>query len=264
MRLFRAAALSAMAVVLAFSTTGCGTDDEDSPAGAAPTAATAGPKVVASTSWVGALAKAAGVTDITVIAPASVQHPPDYDPKPSDLVSVSGADYVLFAEFDGFAAKIKEAAGGNGKLVPVELENTPAKITSEVNRLAAMFGTQAAATTWLAAFDSEYAKLSGEVKAKLPSPAPSAVSHLFMAYWGDFAGIQVAGTYGPQPVSPAQLQELTAKKPALVLANAHVAGANAEIEGAKRVDIVNYPKDDLDLLGVFRANAAALTAALGA
>lgn len=246
------------------STTGCGTDDEDTPAGTPSSAAATGPKVVASTSWVGALAKAAGVTDITVIAPASVQHPPDYDPKPSDLVSVAGADYVLFAEFDGFATKIKEASGGSGKLVPVELENTPAKITSEVNRLAAMFGTQDAAKTWLATFDAEYAKLSGEVKAKLPAPAPTAVSHLFMAYWGDFAGISVAGTYGPQPVTPSQLQELTAKKPTLVLANAHIAGANPDIEGAKRVDIVNYPKDDLDLLGVFRANTAALTAALGA
>jgi zinc transport system substrate-binding protein len=265
MRLFRAAALTALTAVLAFSTTGCGTDDDTTPTGTASSGAAAtGPKVVASTSWVGALAKAAGVTDITVIAPASVQHPPDYDPKPSDLVSVAGADYVLFAEFDGFAAKIKEAAGGSGKLVPVELENTPTKITSEVNRLAAMFGTQDAAKTWLSTFDTEYAKLSGEVKAKLPNPAPTAVSHLFMAYWGDFAGISVTGTYGPQPVTPSQLQELTAKKPALVLANAHLAGANPDIEGAKRVDIVNYPKDDLDLLGVFRANAAALTAALGA
>lgn len=254
-----------MAAALAFSTTGCGTTDDDNAPTGTPSsaAAAAGPKVVASTSWVGALAKAAGATDITVIAPPNVQHPPDYDPKPSDLTSVAGADYVLYAEFDGFAAKIKEAAGGKGKLVPVELENTPAKITSEVNRLAAMFGTQQAATAWLSTFDAEYAKLSGEVKAKLPSPPPTAVAHLFMAYWGDFAGIKVIGTYGPQPVTPSQLKELTEKKPTLELANAHLPGANPDIEGAKRVDIINYPKEDLDLLGVFRTNAAALTTALG-
>ena len=83
-----------------------------------------------------------------------------------------------------------------------------------------------------------------------------------MAYWAEFAGLQVIGMYGPQPVSPGQLQELTGRKPGVVLANGHLPGANPDIEGATRVDIVNYPKEDLDLLGVFRANATALGAAL--
>lgn len=262
MRLFRAAAATALAAMLV-SLTGCGSTDEDTPGGTASTAPKA-MKVVASTSWVGALAKAAGATDITVIAPSSAQHPPDYDPKPSDLASVAGADYVLFAEFDGFAAKIKEAAGGDGELVPVELENTPAKIRAEVTRLGTLFGTTAAATIWLRSFDTEYTKLSNDLKGKVPSPAPTAVSHMFMAYWADFAGLKVTGVYGPAPVTPSQLQELTAEKPGIVLANAHVPGGNPEIDGAERVDIVNYPKDDLDLIGVFRANAATLTAALSA
>ncbi|MEV6596787.1 zinc ABC transporter substrate-binding protein [Actinoplanes sp. NPDC051346] len=244
--------------------TGCTSTDDDTKASSTASSAATGPKVVASTTWVGALAKAAGATNVTVIAPAGAQHPPDYDPKPSDLTSVAGADYIVFAEFDGFAAKIKEAAGGNGKLVPVQLENTPSKITSEVTRLGTLFGTSTAATTWLATFTTEYAKLSGDVKAALPRPAPIAVTHVFMAYWADFAGLPVTGTYGPQPVSPSQLQELAAKKPGFVLTNAHLPGANPDIEGATRVDIVNYPGKDLDLLAVFRTNATALTAAVRA
>jgi zinc transport system substrate-binding protein len=242
--------------------TACGSTDPAPGTGGSASAGPAGPKVVASTSWVGALAKAAGATDITVIAPASVQHPPDYDPKPSDLTAVAGADYVLFAEFDGFATKIKDAAGGNGELVPVELENTPAKITSEVTRLGALFKTPAAAATWLTRFGSEYASLSGGVKLNLPKPAPTAVSHVFMAYWAEFAGLQVVGTYGPQPVTPSQLAELSGKKPTLILANAHLPGANPEITGATRVDIINYPGPDLDLLSVFRTNAERITTAL--
>ncbi|GIF69280.1 hypothetical protein Ais01nite_73150 [Asanoa ishikariensis] len=218
--------------------------------------------MVASTSWAGALAKAAGASAVTVIAPANVQHPPDYDAKPSDLAAVAGADYILYAEFDGFAAKIKEATGGTGELVPVELENTPAKIRAEVTRLGAMFGTESAATTWLSSFDTEYAALSSGVKAKVPTTPPVVVSHLFMGYWGEFAGLQVQATYGPEPITPGQLAELTAKKPTIVLANSHIPGANPEIPGAKRVDIVNFPADDLDLLGVFRTNAQRLTAAV--
>ncbi|MBO4161300.1 metal ABC transporter solute-binding protein, Zn/Mn family [Micromonospora antibiotica] len=260
MRLIRAAALTAVAT-LSLLASGCGSTDDPAPASSA-TPVAKGPKVVASTSWVGALAKAAGATDITVVAPANVQHPPDYDPKPSDLAAVAGADYILYAEFDGFAARLKDAAGSAGKLVTVQLENTPGKITSEVSRLAGLFGTGDAATTWNSAFTTEYAKLSAQAKAALPNPAPTAVSHLFMAYWGDFAGISVVGTYGPQPVTPSQLAELTAKKPTLVLANAHLPGANPDIPGATRVDVVNYPGTDLDLLGVFKTNTERLTAAL--
>ncbi|ROP28896.1 zinc transport system substrate-binding protein [Couchioplanes caeruleus] len=245
---------------MSLSATGCTSTDTRTPAAAAPV--TAGPKVVASTTWAGALAKAAGARDITVIAPPSVQHPPDYDPRPSDLTAVAGATHVLYAEFDGFAAKLKEAAGGDGKLVTVALENTPARIRSEVTRLAAMFGTQAAAGTWLTSFDAEYAKLSGGVQAARPSPAPTAVTHAFLGYWADFAGLKVTGSYGPQPVSAGQLSALTATEPGLVLANAHLPSGNPEISGATRVDLVNYPEEDLDLLGVFRANAASLTTAL--
>lgn len=246
---------------LVLSTTGCGSTEEDPATADATGAPAGGPAVVASTTWVGALAKAAGIADVTVIAPANVQHPPDYDPKPSDLAAVADADYVLYAEFDGFADRLTEAAGGDAELVPVQLENTPAAITAEVTRLGELFGTAEAATAWLAEFDSTYAELSEQVKAATAEPQ-TAVSHLFMAYWAEFAGLQVAGTFGPAPVTASQLAELTATKPAVVLANAHLPGANPDVEGAARVDIVNYPGADLDLLAVFRTNAESISAAL--
>ena len=240
---------------------GCASTD---PGGTAASPSTTGKalKIVASTSWAGAFAKAAGATDITVIAPATVQHPPDYDPKPSDLVAVASADYILYAEFDGFAAKLKEAAGSTAKLVAVNLENTPKTITAEVTRLAGIFGTPDAAKTWLAGFDTEYARLSAQVKTTVPNPAPTAVSHLFMGYWADLAGVKVTATFGPEPITASQLAELTGKKPGLVLANAHLPGNNPDIPGAKRVDIINFPGADLNLLTVFRTNADHFIAAL--
>ncbi|WBB98902.1 MULTISPECIES: zinc ABC transporter substrate-binding protein [unclassified Solwaraspora] len=246
---------------LALSATGCGSTDAGQTAPDADGPPAGGPAIVASTTWVGALARAAGVADITVIAPANVQHPPDYDPKPSDLAAVADADYVLYAEFDGFADRLTEAAGGDAELIAVQLENTPAAITAEVNRLGALFGTADAATAWLAEFDSTYAELSEQVKTAAPEPG-TAVAQLFIAYWAEFAGLQVAGTYGPQPVTASQLAELTAAEPTVVLANAHLPGANPDVEGAARVDIINYPGDDLDLLTVFRTNAENISAAL--
>lgn len=219
-------------------------------------------KVVAATSWEGALARAAGASEVTVIAPANLTHAADYDPKPADLASVTGADYILFAEFEGFAGKLKEASGSTGKLVPMTLENTPGAVRTEVSRLAGMFGTTAAAQTWLSTFDAEYAKLSASVKAARPAAPPKVVAQAFMGYWAkDFAGLDVVGSYGPEQITPAQLADLTAKKPALVVTNAHMPGA-PEIAGSRTVTLVNYPGADLDLLSVFRTNAATLTKAL--
>ncbi len=60
-----------------------------------------------------------------MVAPATVQHPPDYDPKPSDLAAVTDADYILFAEFDGFAPRLKEAPAAPASSSPSSWRTPP-------------------------------------------------------------------------------------------------------------------------------------------
>ncbi|GGM59246.1 hypothetical protein GCM10011608_50430 [Micromonospora sonchi] len=273
MRLIRAAALTAV-VTLSLLASGCGSADDPAPTGegtrsapagdstsSAPTAP--GPKVVASTSWVGALAKAAGASEVTLVAPADVEHPPDYKPKARDLKAAADADYVLYAETDGFAPRLIKAAGDDSELITViPVEATPGKITTEVTRLATTFGTSDAAKAWLSTFNAEYTALSAQAKAALPNPAPTAVSELFVGYWSSLAGIEVTDVYGPQPVTASERADLTAKKPDLVFINAHVPDADPKIPGVTKVKLVNYPGKDLDLLAMFRTNTERLITAL--
>ncbi len=223
------------------------------------------PVVVATTTWEGALAKAAGAEDVTVIVPQSVHHAPDYDPKPSDLAAVAKADFVLYAPFEPYAEKIKEAAGSDAELVEVNLDNSADKATAEVERLGGMFGTQDSAARWKTSFTAEYDKLSQELKSAWPGgKSPAVVSQVFTAWAAEMAGAQPVGTYGPEAVTPAQLAELTKKKPALVLDNAHMStGTVLPDSGAKQVKIVNYPGNDLDLLSVYRNAADELKKAMG-
>ncbi|WP_328928902.1 ABC transporter substrate-binding protein [Streptomyces sp. NBC_00190] len=224
------------------------------------------PVVVVTTTWEGALAKAAGAEDIKVIVPQSVHHAPDYDPKPSDLAAVAEADFVLYAPFEPYAAKIKEAAGSKAKLVEVNLDNDPGKVNAEVDKLGKLFGTENAAATWKSGFDTEYAKLNQELQAAWPGgKSPSVVAQVFTAWSAKLSGATVVGTYGPEAVTPAQLAELSAKKPALVLDNAHMStGTVLPDSGARQVKIVNYPGEDLDLLPVYRNAAAELKKAMAA
>lgn len=264
----RSRRLRALAVLLALSSlvAACGDDDAGDASSDPSTATDASdadaPHVVVSTSWVAAFARAAGVDEVTIVAPVNLQHPPDYDPRPSDLAAVADADYVLLAGFEGFAERLTEATGSNAEVITINAENTPETIRAEVRALAEELGTTDEAEAWIAAFDERIAELQADLDAARPEPAPTVVAHVFMAYWADFAGLDVVGTYGPAPATASQLAELTAAAPDLLFANAHVpAGATFDDLGAVTVDIVNFPGPELDLLWVFETNTAAIVAA---
>ncbi|MGH3798615.1 MAG: hypothetical protein ACRDTD_00495 [Pseudonocardiaceae bacterium] len=262
MRSPRLALATVLLALLAFLLSACGSAEQPTQgSGAAGGPDGGSPIVVASTSWAGAFATAAGARDVTLVAPASVPHPPDYDPKPSDLAKISSADFVLYAPFDSFAPRLREAVGGQATTVELNLENTPDNIRAEVTRLGRLFGTSEQASQWLATFDRRNTELSAQVKAAIPQPAPHAVAHVFMAYWGEFAGLPVQDTYGPEPVTAGQLAQLTALRPGLVLANAHIP-SNPDIAGARTVELINFPGADLNLVEVFEENARRLTAAV--
>ncbi|MFJ3583430.1 metal ABC transporter solute-binding protein, Zn/Mn family [Streptomyces sp. NPDC090127] len=255
-------ALSAAAALV----TGCGGDTGSSGDGEGAAPRDGKPVVVVTTTWEGAFAKAAGAEDITVIVPPSTHHAPDYDPKPSDLAAVAKADFVLYAPFEPYAAKIKEAAGSDAELVEVALDNDADRIRDEVARLGGLFGTEKAAATWQTGFDAEYTKLSEGLKGAWPGgKSPNVVAQVFTGWSAKLAGATTVGTYGPEAVTPAQLAELSKKKPSLVLDNAHMStGTVLPDSGATQVKIVNYPGEDLDLLAVHRAAAAELKKAMGA
>ncbi|WP_436762356.1 metal ABC transporter solute-binding protein, Zn/Mn family [Streptosporangium sp. V21-05] len=259
-RRIRLAALAAVAAPAMLVMAACGSTQ---PQQAAPASAGGGLKVVAASTWEAGFAKAAGATDITVIVPPGVHHAADYDPKPSDLAKVAQADVVLYAAFEGFAGKLKEAAGSEAKLIEVSLDNAPDKVKAEVRRLGGEFGTAQAAEAWTTAFDTEYTALKEKVTAATGGTAPVIVSQAFVAWAADLTGARPAGVFGPQPPTAGQISELAAKKPQLVLDNSAMPGGDA-LSGvrSKRVVIDNFPDQGLDLIAVYRANADALTAAL--
>jgi len=59
--------------------------------------------VIASTSWVQAFAIAAGAKNVVTIAPFELQHPPEYEIKPSDLLAVQHASLIVYSGYEKFA-----------------------------------------------------------------------------------------------------------------------------------------------------------------
>lgn len=225
-----------------------------------PCHAAASPIVVAATGWAAAFARAAGAENVLVIAPENLQHPPDYDPKPSDLLRLRDADFIIMGGFEGFAQRLRDAAGGKALLVEVQLQNSPEVIHKEVTRLGDLFGTSNKAKLFLDNFDTEYLELRDKVRQHMNSEGKRAVAQKFMSVWADFAGLELIGTFGPGQLQPGEMLHLSNLKPHIVLDNAHMPAGKPIAESAKAqiVELINFPGPGKDLLDVFRANAATL------
>lgn len=228
-----------------------------------PCQAAASPVVVAATGWAAAFARAAGAEDVLVIAPENLQHPPDYDPKPSDLLRLRDADFIVLGGFEGFAQRLRDSAGGKARMVEVRLHNSPEVIREEVLRLGEMFGTRDRAEAFLKDFERECDALRAEVRQAFAGSGRRVVAQKFMAMWADFAGLELLGTYGPGMLQPGDLLRLSALKPDLVLDNAHMPAGEpvAEAAGAGLVRLINFPGPGQDLGDVFKTNARALVSA---
>lgn len=220
------------------------------------------PHVVASTSVAGALARAAGATDVRLLAPASLRSPAEYEPKETELAAARDADLVLYAPGDGFAARLRRAAP-DAKLLRVTLPSSPAAISAEVMRIARRLGTTSAAARWITRFRASYRRLSASLRAGQGAVRRRVVAHRATTRWAAFAGARLVGTFGPAALTPPQVAQLKRVAPAIVLDDAaSPIGRALRSLGVPIVAVSNVPGAELDIIALFERNARAIAAAM--
>ncbi len=220
-------------------------------------------QVVTSTTWVAALAMAAGVDRVTVIAPAGLAHPPDYDPKPSELLAVSRADFVLVGGYEAFLARLREALGAKGRLLTVTTTYDPQGVRKEIAAIGDALGTRARADAFADRYDAQWAASTQRLRARSRTKTIVVVQK-FILPWAQLLGVEPVATFGPGPLSADELRRLSALRPTLIIDNAHAApsAALAEVTGAQRAVLTNFPGSGESLLDVLNRNTQRLEAAL--
>jgi|GEM_PF-291332 len=224
------------------------------------------PSVVASTSWTGAFARAAGAGTVTVIAPLDLKHPPEYEIKPSDLDKVRGAKLVVFAGYEKFAQKLTETAGGDKvTALKVLTENNPNTVKQQAKLIADALGTTAAWEKWSKEFDAVAAQYKADVQKAYPNR--KAVVHKMQRPGVEWLGWEIVGEFGPAEPSPTVVADLAKSGAFIVIDNYHnpVGQAIAESAKAKYVQLINFPGKDntASIEDVYRYNARALLSAVG-
>jgi hypothetical protein len=254
-RLFRPAVLFFAAFLsLAVSTLAFGGGKKDSSV----EPASGEPLVLASTSWIGAMAAAAGAENVRVLAPLDLRHPPEYELKPSDLAAASKADVIIYAGWEQFAQKLADTAGSAGiKTITVMTSNDPAEFKEESAKIAQALGTEAKLEEWWSGFLPFAEELRERVLAAYPDRR--AVVNRMQIPYAAWMGFEIVGEFGPAEPSPAVILELARLRPVLVFDNYHGPSGQpiAESTGAAYVEALNFPGKDgtLSIEDVFRYNA---------
>ena len=212
--------------------------------------------IVASTSWVAAIAEAAGAENVRILAPVELRHPPEYELRPSDLVLVSGADYVLFAGWERFAQKLTETAGAKAALIQVRTDNDPVVLLEEAERLSILFGTEENFRRWRYEFENTIREIKSNVLGAYADRR--VVVQRMQLPFIKWLGLDVVGEYGPAEPSPALIIELARLAPKIVIDNYH-GPSGIPISAAARVpyaELINFPGRDgtRTLIDVFRYN----------
>lgn len=201
--------------------------------------------VIASTSWVQAYAVAAGAKNIITIAPFELQHPPEYEMKPSDLIAVQNASLIVYSSYEKFAKKLAETAQNkNIKIIAVYTDNVPSNIIAESKKIAEALGTTEEHAKWAQSFTSFTNDMRAKIVASLPDKRVAVQAYVkTFAVW---LGLDVVGTFGPGEPSPAVVLDLIKKKPAMILDNYHNPGGKALAEslGVPNVLLINFPGKD--------------------
>lgn len=200
--------------------------------------------VVASTSWVGAIAEAAGATRVDVLAPLDLRHPPEYDFKPSDVKRSMEADYIVWGGYEPFMKKVQAVAAiPDAKMVHVMTDNIPATLKQQTKALSALFGTEAAQQQWERSLDRVTERILADAQKK-GLAGKKAVVHRFLEEYARWMGLAVVGTFGGgEELTPVKMAELVKARPEIVVDNWHNSQGAGIASEAKvpRAVLINFP-----------------------
>lgn len=177
-------------------------------------------KVVASTSWSAAFADIAGADEVESIAPVNLRHPPEYEITVSDVQKISDSEVFIFAGFERMMKTLGTKVANKGVSVQVTLDNSLATVKESTLKIAEALGTEDIQKVRFA----EYEKLvkDGQKKAlKKKLNKKKVLCNKNQTYLAKELGLEIAGIFGPGPVTAEELLEAKKAGYDLIIDNIH-------------------------------------------
>lgn len=202
--------------------------------------------IIASTSWTAAFADLAGLDEVLFIAPANLAHPPEYEITVTDVVKINGADYFLYAGYERMMQTLSNSIKKDEQeMVKVNTNNSIATVKEQAAAIALVMGTEEESLKRVQSY--EQVVLQGKLKAEEQGLSDLKVyCHAMQVFLAKDLGLQIAGTFGPAPVSATQIAEVAKGGYDLIIDNIHnpIAGPLLEVSPASKLVVWrNFPSD---------------------
>jgi zinc transport system substrate-binding protein len=197
--------------------------------------------VIASTSLVGAIAKAAGAKEIQVLTPAEMRHPPEYELMPSDLLKFQRARVIIYGGYERMVPKLLETSKNRDILaIQIDTETSPESLMNQARKVSKILGTQKEEKAWEERFIERLKILH---KRLFLFSGKRSVVHRFAGPFASWAGLSIVQMISPGELTPKVVADGIAQKPELVVDVLHfpVAKVIAENAKCKYIQIINFP-----------------------
>jgi zinc transport system substrate-binding protein len=222
--------------------------------------------VLATTSWTAAFARAAGLSEIRILAPYEMTHPSEYELKPSDLQAVAEAELIIYAGYEIMVQRLKAAVGrSEAKLLQIGTDYSLATLRESIGKIAAINKTESFAQKSISEIAEMYEDWWEELRKAGVSGSPVLV-HVFQKPLAEELGFEVKGVFGPRPLEARQIATLSENSVSLIIDNNHNPVAmplRETLDEIPYVSFINFPasKDSGALLDVLRSNRRTLASA---
>lgn len=217
--------------------------------------------VVASTSWTGAIAEAAGADEVRILAPFELKHPPEYDYRPSDISQLRFARLLVYGGYEPFVKKLAVAAGlPRDKMIAIATSNDPDNLKKQARFLAEKMGTQKREAAWEKAMDKALADIQQQAQKNKISRKKVLVQKYQLPFV-KWLGFDVIGVFSADELSPNKVMEYARMKPDMIIDNFHNPQGQpiAEITKCDYVALINFPSANArTLIELLKENATRL------
>lgn len=203
-----------------------------------------GQGIVTTTSWVAAYAEAAGAENVYYFAPVEMVHPPEYELKPTDVLKLKTADFIIFAGYEAMVEQLKgplELKEEN--LLQIETGFGYKVLSESILKVANKLGTVDYATKSLAEIFKLYETKREQLKADGFLDKKILV-HFHQQQIARELGLNIVGIFGPGPIKPSELAKFKKNGADFIIDNIHSPKGKSLMEvlpDAKYLTFVNFP-----------------------
>ena len=199
-------------------------------------------EVLATNSWTAAFVQMAGGT-ARQLAPSDMEHPPEYELKPSDVKKINDADLLVYAGYEVLMKTVFDSfAKPEEQTVKIITSYSPDVLEKSVLSIAEKLGTLPEAKKNIEAYRHEFESAADKLKAAGLFGVPVLVQ-FHQEPLARALGFEILGVFGPQPLEVGRIAKFGKLKPRLIIDNVHspMAAPLEEILGIKAVELVNFP-----------------------